>query len=290
MKRIFALGALLAAFLAQPSAALAEREQFGQNDVITIDPARAYILFRVEDRAEIQFLKVVDDAERSAWEAARQTAFERALARNQRSIVQWQRDMAQCGGQNAASAYCSNRGPRPAPLTMETFAFASPESDNFISVGRGRYFEQMGTSYVYLRAVEPGTYILYGPLIIGANGAAAGVCLCMGSVRFEARAGQIVDIGEIHLSGVDGADHAGRFGPDGHRLPAPVVIPPRADAGRPARLANLPFATASLHAADRMPNYFGVLIDRLAPIPGVLGYERGLVIDLAAGGGTGGSR
>jgi hypothetical protein len=38
-----------------------------------------------------------------------------------------------------------------------------------------------------------------------------------------------------------------------------------------------------------MPNYFGVLIDRLAPIPGVLGYERDRVIDLANGGGSGGS-
>jgi hypothetical protein len=289
MKRILALGAVLAAALAQPSPARAEREQFGQNDVITIDPSRAYILFRVEDRTELQFLKVVDAAEQSAWEAARQTAFERALTRNQRSIVQWDRDMSQCTGANRVSAYCANRGPRPAPLTLETFAFASAESDNFISVGRGRYFEQMGGRYVYLRSVEPGTYVLYGPLFIGANGAAAGVCLCMGSVRFEARAGQIVDIGEIHVGGT-GGDNAGRFGPDGHRLPAPVVVPPRADAERPARLANMPYAPASLHAADRMPNYFGVLIDRLAPIPGVLGYERGRVIDLAGGEGTGGSR
>jgi hypothetical protein len=290
MKRILALGALLAAFLALPSAAFAERVQFGQNDVITIDPQRAYILFRVEDRWELLFLREVDAAERSAWEAARQTAFERALARNQRSIVQWDRDMSQCTGQNAVSAYCTNRGPRPAPLTIETFAFPAPEMDNFVEVSRGRYFEQMGSSYVYLRAVDPGTYILYGPVIIAPNGAAAGVCLCMGSVRFEARAGQIVDMGEIRFDGVASGGQKGRFGPDGHRLPAPAVIPPRPDAGRPARLANLSFAPATLRAADRMPNYFGILIDRLAPIPGVLGYEQGRVIDLTGGGSTSGSR
>jgi len=143
---------------------------------------------------------------------------------------------------------------------------------------------------IYLRAVQPGTYALYGPLVIGANGAAFGVCMCMGSVRFEARAGEIVDMGEIRFDGVGSGGEKGRFGPDGHRLPAAAVVPPRADAARPARLANMPYAPASLHAADRMPNYFGVLIDRLAPIPGVLGYERGRVIDLAGGEGTGGSR
>ena len=290
MKRSFALAALLAALLTHPFAASAERVQFGQNDVITIDPQRAYILFRVEQRSEIQFLREVDAAERATWEADRATAFARALSRNQRSIADWDRDMSQCRGQNAVSAYCQARGPRPVPLTMDTFAFAAPESDNFVSMSRGRTFEETGGRYVYLRVVDPGTYILYGPVIIGANGAAVGVCMCMGSVRFEARAGQIVDIGEILFEGPgNGGPAAGRFGPDGHRLQSPVVIPPRPDAERPARLANLAFAPAELHAADRMPNYFGVLIDRLAPIPGVLGYERDRVIDLANGGGSGGS-
>jgi hypothetical protein len=290
MKLRIAFGALLAVLFACPFAASAERNQFGQNDVITIDPNKAYILFRAEERTEVQFLRQVEAAERTQWEAARATALTRALERNRRAIESWDRDMTQCRGDNAVSAYCQARGPRPAVLTDETFAFAPPESDNFIGVSRGRVFEQIGDRYVYLRAVDPGSYILYGPVFIGANGAGLGVCMCMGSIRFEARAGQIVDIGELHFEGIDAASHGGRFGPDGHRLPAPVVIPPRADASRPARLANLTLQPAELHAASRMPNYFGVLIDRLAPIPGVLGYERDRVVDLAAGGGTGGSR
>lgn len=289
MKRRTALGALLIALFACPLAASAERVQFGQNDAITLDPQKAYILFRVEERTEVQFLREVDAAERAGWQADRAVALTRALERNRRAITSWDHDMSQCGGANAVSAYCAARGARPAVLTDETFAFPPPETDNFVDVSRGRYFEQMGSRYVYLRAVDPGTYILYGPVIVGANGVGAGVCMCMGSVKFEARAGQIVDMGEIHFEGTDSGGHGGRFGPDGHRLPAPVVVPPRADAARPARLANLTLQPAALHAAARMPNYFGVLIDRLAPIPGVLGYERDRVVDLAGGGGSGGS-
>jgi hypothetical protein len=105
----------------------------------------------------------------------------------------------------------------------------------------------------------------------------------MGSIRFEARAGQIVDIGELRLGGEEGATPQGRFGPSG-RLPAPIVVPPDPAATRSARLAGVTVVPAELHAADRMPNYFGVLIDRLAPVPGVLEYRRDEVIDVRSQG------
>jgi hypothetical protein len=54
----------------------------------------------------------------------------------------------------------------------------------------------------------------------------------------------------------------------------------------PAQFANLQVVPAQLRAADKMPNYYGLLIGRLAPIEGVLGYRRDQVLDLTAAGPT----
>jgi hypothetical protein len=248
------------------------RDQFGARDEIVIDPARSYIFYRTDVRLDVQLLREVDEAEQAAWEADRAQALERAQSRYERSIARWRQDEPRCRGRGAASGYCQARGPMPMPVTDENFAFPPPEADNFVAVGGGRYFSRDNGSYAYLRAVEPGTYILYG---------SAGVCLCMGSIRFETRPGEIVDLGALSLASTEGEKPQGRFIANG-RLPSPSVTPPVANAPRPERLANARFVAADLRAADRMPNYFGVLIDRLAPMPGILAYDRDEVIDLKA--------
>jgi len=47
----------------------------------------------------------------------------------------------------------------------------------------------------------------------------------------------------------------------------------------PARLASLPRVQASYRAAGKVDNFFGVMIDRLTALPGVLAYRRDEVVD-----------
>ena len=280
--RMRLLVSLLAAALCASTGALA-RDQLGERDEVVINPNKAYIFFRSDTRSDLRFLREVDEAQMNAWRAQREVALERARRRSERSIASWDRDMRDCRGGNANSAYCRARGPRPVPVTDENFAFAPPELDNFVDFSRGRTFTRADGAYTYLRAVEPGTYILYGP-VAAAGQMVTGVCYCMGSIRFEARPGEIVDIGELRLDPEPGPGVAmGRFTPDG-RIPAPRMIAPSASLPLPDRLTGHPVTAAELRAADPMPNYFGILIERLAPIDGVLAYDRrGQVVDVRSG-------
>ncbi|MFM5884732.1 MAG: hypothetical protein ACKOQ3_05290, partial [Novosphingobium sp.] len=53
--------------------------------------------------------------------------------------------------------------------------------------------------------------------------------------------------------------------------------------GVPASLKALPAVQAELHANGKLNNHFGLPIDRIPPIPGVLGYRRDTVLDLRTG-------
>ena len=48
------------------------------------------------------------------------------------------------------------------------------------------------------------------------------------------------------------------------------------------RLSSYKVVPASFKAAGPVPNYYGVQVDRMTAIPGVLGYDRDKIIDLSA--------
>jgi hypothetical protein len=92
-------------------------------------------------------------------------------------------------------------------------------------------------------------------------------------LRFEARPGQIVDLGEIvypHWS-------------QSSRPWGVTLVPFNPGMTVPSRLVGLPLVPAELHAAGKVPNYFGVEIDRHDPVPGVLAYRRDQPIDVRTG-------
>jgi hypothetical protein len=171
---------------------------------------------------------------------------------------------------------------RPTEPTEATFAFDPPELDNFVfNQIRPRIWGDGDQVSGWLIAVQPGTYVLYGAIAQG-QGAMAGGCFCMGSVRFDAPAGKITHFGTISddISQEDALAFAREHGERGFRLGHGVVTPAAADnRPLPPTLASLPVVPAQLRAADKMPNYFGVFIARIAPIPGILAYRRDVVVD-----------
>ena len=280
-------GALLAALACIGPASA--RDQLGQRDAVTIDPQRAYIFYRSGQRGDVRFLREVTPQEQTAWEAERAEALARAHTRWQRQLREW--EQLDCRGNGRLTPQCQSIGGRPVEPTNENFAFTLPEMDNFVQVLGGRQFTRGDDANSFFIAVEPGTYMLYGPVLMLANGTAAGTCLCMGSVRFEARAGQITDLGELRyprLEALGPRSTEGLIGPN--RLPVMSISPATESMPVPERLAGLPIARAELRAADKVPNYFGVIIDRMPEIPGVLAYERDRVIDLRASAAAPGSQ
>ena len=253
-RKLFAAALALAA-CAAPALAR-DRDQLGPRDAITIDPQKAYIFYRATEPAAVRFLREVTPAQRSAWLAEREAALVRARARSS------------------------------TPINEATFTIPAPERDNFVTVARGPQFSNEADGYTYLIAVPPGTYVLYGPVgaptTAGAFAALSGVgpatCLCMGSVRFEARAGQIVDIGEIRFPLSDDEDEVSIA-----RLASIELRPSTPAMALPERLRGLPVVRGELRAADKMPNYFGIQIDRHPAVRGVLAYRRDVVIDVRTG-------
>jgi hypothetical protein len=254
------------------------RDQFSQKDAVSVNPQKAYLFFRSNERRELQFLREVTPGELETWRAERGAALARAQQRYERSASEYRR----------AVDICRDRPPpclamdRPVPVTDENFAFAPPEADNFVAVERGPQFTRVGDDDVtYLIAVDPGSYVFYGPMI-RAGATAAGFCMCMGSVRFTAEAGRIYDLGEIRIA--DGEVFGARMQhPDAPRTPTAVVHPYTSGMSRPDRLNGLPVVPAEWRAADKIPNFFGVLIDRHPAMEGVLRYERDRVIDARTG-------
>ena len=219
-------------------------------------------------------------AERAEYEQARQAAFAKAHDKYERRLREWIRMDRSCGGQ-VRVGICGRNGPRPVEPTLETFPFELPEADNFVSNAyRPRLIHQEEWSG-WLIAVDPGTYALYGE-ITDNGGTMIGSCYCMGSVKFEAAAGRITDMGEIVPAP---ADQNGSLDVRNFRAGHYATVAPYAPSMRsPAQFAGLKVVPAQLRAADKMPNYYGLMIGRLAPIEGVLGYRRDEVLDLSAPG------
>jgi len=154
-------------------------------------------------------------------------------------------------------------------------------------------YARVGDENYFLLSIKPGTYLLSGVAVArgGMAGAFTLASLCMGTVKFDAKPGLIVDLGTIVTARDDKsttvpelADYVtGKSLGDG--------LPPRAVAVRPAppmtdepeAVRSLPVVAADYRAVPRFPNYMGAALMRLAPLAGVLAYDKdGEVIDLKA--------
>ena len=237
-----ALALLLAPLVCTPAVAVDYAEHVTGNAPVTINPAKAYITLRILQKSEFRFERLPSEAEIAQYEQDRRAALD------------------------------DYRKKKP---KGDDFEFETLEARFSVNTQLGKVFDRQAGQYVYLIAVKPGTYVLYGHMWQEGPGDME-TCFCMGTVKFEAAAGKVIDLGRIRM-------------PDDWDVPAPpanpagilpfVLIPPATPLQPAGRLQGLPVEPAVLHAMGKMPNSFGVVIDRLSPIPGVLAYERDKVVD-----------
>ncbi|MEO0032731.1 MAG: hypothetical protein RIS94_2489 [Pseudomonadota bacterium] len=253
---------------------------------VKLDPAAGYLLVSGVVRQFGMFLRVPDDESRAAWEKDRQAAFTKEHKRYESAMVTWRGDVA------VAKTTKSKPPAEPVEPKIETFVHEPLELRDLAGFGP-MFVYAKGETISYLERVKPGTYIWYGN-VMGGNGLpAGGLCMCLGSVRFEVKPGVVTNLGNA----LQTLPHWGED-MDVQRLEAKQAAEKRAAAGKepartielgapaypvPATLKDWPMAQPEFHASPKMNNYFGIIISRLSPIPGVLAYHRDMVVDERTG-------
>ncbi|MDC8754321.1 hypothetical protein OIK40_06645 [Erythrobacter sp. sf7] len=282
MKRIVTLIAGAIALAATPAAAekikpdIAEYKAVEAKNLASgkqkIDPAKAYIYIKSRrNRSNGLFLKTPNAEEIANYEAKWREEFEDEVRKYPGRLKNW--EIQQQSGRG--------RGEKPVEPTEESFAIAPIDMRMMVPFGPQFIFDKTEgeeKTFSYLIEVEPGEYTYYGPMLYMPNGQVFGVCYCMGSVKFEAKAGQITSLGDF--LGLGWADRAALEQSTFERtlLPDRPAVP--TDWSVPESLAQYPNAKAELRAAGKRNNFIRALVGRIPPVPGVLAYERDVPVDL----------
>lgn len=226
-----------------------------------IDPAYGYIYNHGTLRFNGMFLKVPDEQDIKEYEAEWQKKFVKAREKSLKRLKEWESDVA------VAKKSEMKPPEKPVEVTEENFSIGDLETRTRLIIGP-QYVFSKADGYSYLSQVQPGTYIYYGQLLVGQNGGYAGTCACMGTIKFTVKPGVITNLGDI-FSQIS----FDNFG-------IPVKLKP--DYKLPASLEKYPNENGEVFAYGKLDNFFGIMIDRLAPIEGVMAYELDKVVDLKA--------
>ena len=249
-------GLLFAAFLL-PACAFAREHQFTGGEPITVQPDKAYILVRVSTLQGRQLsgtLKAAPLLIRLLSEGELNQADSLA----EKEPHDWLKDVE------------SNVVERPADQP---------------------YAEQNGEEFL-LTSVKPGVYVLGGLAMTNWAMPSTGrmvASFCMGTVKFQAKPGVVTDLGTLLIVPADAPTTTPEladivpgktrgYGPNEYAV---AVRPPAQSTEIPAPLKALPLVPAAYRAVDAFPNYLGANLSRLAPMAGVLDYDKdGQIIDL----------
>lgn len=257
-----ALAALLLIALAPPLAAkTATADDFRQikaGEPVQLRPDRAYLLLRFDtslSKFSADVLRVPSVAELDAYDAAKRAAHAKA-------------------------------GPKAGPIDAFKFDYRGPA--NLYELSPRKPIASAGKIATVIAEISPGDYVLYGEGFAGF----LYQCFCLGTVGFTAPAGQITDLGTMIVDyAAKSSAHpelAGEtdLGPSAsmdYALFAVALRPARPADGVPPGVDRAKIATARLRAIGPFVEPNTQLVNRLAPIPGVLAYREGRVIDVASG-------
>ena len=201
------------------------------------------------------FMRMPTQAELDAYLAAKSAAYAKALPQLTRK---------------------AKGGPVP---SLEEYPFSWGGAENTFAVDMGK---TLGASDTFLIEVPPGTYVLYG-VSVGSRGLTT--CNCLGTVKFEAVPGRITQMGSLFADKVHEVspvphleDNLGEQMAQYAFVLGQALVPADATTAMPPQLSALPHGLAEYRAVGMFREPGAASINRLAPIPGVLEYDRGRVI------------
>lgn len=251
---------LSAALSASPLTAQSTAEDFRQlrsPREFELRQDRAYLLLRMDTdihKFSAVLLRVPGAEESAAYEAAKHAAFLKAGAK---------------------------AGP------YETFAFDYRGRPNLFNLASWKPYAKEAKLAFVLAEVKPGDYVLYGQ----GMGDILHQCFCLGTVGFAAPAGEITDLGTIlfafaarpsDVPELRGEVDLGPSASMDYALFAAALLPQPVGGAVPTGLDSSRVRPARLRAIGAFLEPNANVVNRLAPVPGVLAYDNGRVIDVAS--------
>jgi len=286
IRMLFTAAAFAAAAMSSSAAAqtVSIEEKNLLSGKVKIEPEHGYIYSSGPARQWIQLLRLPDAEAVAEYEKDWAKAFAQVRADYPGKLKNWQ--------DHVLAAHRQGRKPREKPIepTAENFAIEAIESRQPAGYGPQFVFakSEAPEHISYLTKVRPGRYVVYRQFA-GADNGLVGMCFCMGTVAFDVKPGMITDVGNFFFA-APGADPA--FPPRADKVPGSEYGLYRPDDvralwgsvkfGLPDTLKAYPNEQADFRAHGKIDNFYGIMVGRLPPIPGVLGYDRDKVVDLKA--------
>lgn len=299
-KRLLSVALIAGASLAIPAAPATalpvpgDYKAIGDTKTVVLDPAKSYLIVQTSSASSmysfpLAFIRRPEKADIDDYVARRKAALDKAHAKWVGKHAAWVKQAADWDKLSKQDRAGQPRPAEPAEPTDLNLAFPAIEQEGMIVIGPFNRFAKANGRSTFVHMVPPGRYAFYGPINVAA--AAFGTCMCMGTIEFEVKPGQIVNGGMMTINAL--AERA-RAKAEGRPMPRTEAdLPPGLNtiswevpvAGYAVdpRLSAYKIVPAELHAASRIPNYYGLMIDRLTAIPGILGYDRDRVIDERTG-------
>lgn len=241
---------------------------------VTINPAKAYIYVRTSNAMPLHFSRIPTADDQIGYEKLKAAAFVEAREDYDKALKKYERDLALSKQSSGAK-----KPKKPVEPTEANFQFVPFGQLANFTVGTFNRFQSKGGSS-YLDEVTPGTYRIYGQVdpLLG-----FGVCYCMGSVTFEAKAGEVTDLGSVEPDAAN-SEPPEKGDSSSPRFAANAFAWTPSDSSSPVdtRLASVTRVPADFRAAGKSPNYMGIAISRIPAIAGVIGYQRDRIVDLKA--------
>lgn len=253
------------------TAAMADKPQ------VVFDPAKAYVLVQADYQVSPLLMRRPSADEAARHEAKRASELAKEHAKWVKKHADWERTIAAL-----AKIQGADRPKEPQEPTDANFPWPPYEQVHPVYIGpQNRFAKANGGASVYLQEVEPGEYTFYGNVGFGVPG---GTCACLGTVAFRAEAGKVTSLGKMKLPALDSLK-----GPKEQRIKTTLDLPEGTTllAFEPAAVSDprIPadkIVPARFTPVSRMPNWFGLEVDRLTAIAGVMRYDRDKVVDLTA--------
>jgi hypothetical protein len=253
-----------------------EHKAVADKPQVVLNPAKAYIAVQGDYQVNPLLMKRPNADEAAKHAANRAEELAKEHEKWTKKHASWEKEVALL----SKSASATNRPKEPQEPTEENFSWPRYEQVHTVYIGpQNRFAKAEGGASTYLHEVEPGEYVFYGNVMAALPG---GLCACLGTVAFKAEAGKVTSLGKMRLPWIESLR-----GPKEERAKTSLHLPagttslafapaPFADPRVPADMV----VAARFAPVDRMPNWFGLEVDRVMPIEGVMRYERDRVIDL----------
>jgi len=270
-----------ALFLAPASARPIDEDDFVEGKE-TILEDKGYLFISGPSRWAVTLIKEPNEDDVARYKEAYEEAFAEASESYEKKHARWL---------NRKNNPIEGRPLPDEPVKPERETFRIVQIERFMAsqFGPANVFSKGGGSYSYLEELEPGIYTWYGPVFLSPGEGFIGQCYCMGTVKFEVQPGVITNLGNSLYA-------MPKWEEDTTAPPLDIVYPlglgsvivnlPTESApvnyDLPASLQGQPSRTPELFAVGKINNFYGKMVGRMAPIEGVLSYERDRVIDVNA--------